>query len=56
MSRVPSPRCYVLSGFFFAAGKSTLDAVPEGKAKLEMPLWVVTASDTEMGVGPSSTW
>ncbi len=36
--------------------KSTLDAVPDGKSKLEMPVRVVTASETEMGVGPSSTW
>ena len=34
----------------------TLDSAPDGKAKLEMPERVVTASETEMGdCCPSST-
>ena len=37
--------------------KSTLDAVPAGKSKLEMPDRVVTARDTEMGDWPPQpTW
>ena len=36
--------------------KRTLDSVPAGKAKLEIPERVVTASDTEIGACcPSST-
>ena len=37
--------------------KSTLDWVPAGKTKLEMPDRVVTASETAMGAWPpSTTW
>ena len=45
-----------VTGFALPATlKSRFDEVPDGKSKLEMPLWLVTASETEMGDGPSST-
>ena len=34
---------------------STLDCVPDGKSKVEMPVLVVTASETAMGDDPPSS-
>ena len=53
---ISMPLAFLLMPFSVFGVKSRLEAVPRGKSKLEMPVRVVTASETETGAGPSSTW